>query len=162
MFLVSSSLIYFVTCHIFLIFIDIDDCASQTHDCSSKGECINMDGSYQCECQPGFTGNGKTCNGRSRIYDCVFINFVLFISVYQCVEDVILLLFLFLFIYLFFFTDIDECTTEAHDCSSNGICSNVDGSFQCVCEPGFTGYAVVGKEYKLINTKSEPPLGTPA
>ena len=47
-------------------------------------------------------------------------------------------LFYFIFIY-YFLTDIDECTTEAHDCSSNGISTNVDGSFQCVCEPGFTG-----------------------
>ena len=107
MFLVSSFLIYFVTYHIFLIFIDIDDCASQTHDCSSKGQCINMDGSYQCECQPGITGDGKTCNGRSRIYDCVFINFLLFISAYQCVEDVILLFILFHFyFYLLFFLQI--------------------------------------------------------
>ena len=77
---------------------------------------------------------------------CLLISF-LFISAYQCVEDVILLFilfnfyfFIFLFyLFFFFFTDIDECTTEAHDCSSNGICTNVDGSFQCVCEPGFTG-----------------------
>ena len=29
-----------------------------------------MDGSFNCECQPGFTGDGKTCIGRLRIQAC--------------------------------------------------------------------------------------------
>ena len=33
-------------------------------DCSQNGVCINVNGSFQCECQPGFTGDGKACNGR--------------------------------------------------------------------------------------------------
>ena len=56
---------------------------------------------------------------------------------------------------------------KLHDCSSNGICTNVDGSFQCVCEPGFTGDGKTCSGRKRIQTchtktKSKPPLGTPA
>ena len=26
-------------------------------------ECTNGEGSFQCECKQGFTGDGETCNG---------------------------------------------------------------------------------------------------
>ena len=35
--------------------------------------------------------------------------------------------------------DIDECTTLNHDCSPNGECTNVDGTFLCNCKTGFRG-----------------------
>ena len=38
-----------------------------------------------------------------------------------------------------FFTDINECTTSAHDCHTEAICSNTDGSFTCNCNQGYTG-----------------------
>ena len=38
-----------------------------------------------------------------------------------------------------FFTDINECTTSAHDCHAEAICSNTDGSFTCNCNQGYTG-----------------------
>ena len=58
--------------HVYLFFFlciykDIDECTSQTHDCSPNGECTNLEGSFNCECRPGFTGDGKIYNGRSRI-----------------------------------------------------------------------------------------------
>ena len=42
------------------------------------------------------------------------------------------------------FLDIDECATGVHNCSSEGwqICNNTEGSFECVCKPGF--YMIVG------------------
>ena len=46
------------------IIIDIDECTTQSDDCSPNGVCTNVDGSFQCECKQGFTGDGKTCNGR--------------------------------------------------------------------------------------------------
>ena len=47
-------------------FIDIDECTKQTHDCSLNGVCTNVQGSFHCECQPGFTGDGKTSEGSSK------------------------------------------------------------------------------------------------
>ena len=43
---------------------DIDECATQTDDCSPNADCTNADGTFQCTCNVGFTGDGKTCDGR--------------------------------------------------------------------------------------------------
>jgi len=43
---------------------DIDECATDNQDCSSKAECINTAGSYVCICNPGYTGDGQTCVGK--------------------------------------------------------------------------------------------------
>ena len=65
----------------FLLYEDVDECTSQTHDCPANGVCTNVEGSFQCECQSGFTGDGKTCDGRSRdkivaylLSLCLFLN----------------------------------------------------------------------------------------
>lgn len=44
--------------------IDIDECISQPHDCSPDGLCTNLEGSFQCSCPSGLTGDGKNCYGR--------------------------------------------------------------------------------------------------
>ena len=36
-------------------------------------------------------------------------------------------------------SDIDECSKESHPCDKNANCTNREGSFICVCKPGFTG-----------------------
>jgi len=37
------------------------------------------------------------------------------------------------------FADINECELEIHTCSSNAICTDKDGSFNCTCREGFEG-----------------------
>ena len=44
---------------------DINECANVTAvDCDVNADCIDIPGSYLCECKPGFQGNGKTCFGK--------------------------------------------------------------------------------------------------
>ena len=38
-------------------------------------------------------------------------------------------------------SDINECETAIHNCSSDAVCNNTRGSFNCTCKPG---YAEVG------------------
>ena len=38
--------------------------------------------------------------------------------------------------------DIDECSLDLDDCSDNAVCTNTEGSFECMCLPGFTGDGV--------------------
>ena len=51
-------------------------------------------------------------------------------------------------IFKYAISDINECVDNTHDCSSNGICSNTPGGYECKCKPGFDGD---GKSCKDIN-----------
>ena len=67
---------------------------------------------------------------------------------------------IFFFYYYFFFLpfiDIDECTAQSHDCSPNSMCTNVEGSFQCSCIPGFEGdgKTCIGRFKKYIEFKKK-------
>ena len=46
-------------------FTDIKECANGTSNCSVDAMCNNTEGSYCCKCKPGFTGNGRTCKGKT-------------------------------------------------------------------------------------------------
>jgi len=43
--------------------IDIDECLTNNGECSVNAICSNTIGSFTCACQPGYSGEGKTCNG---------------------------------------------------------------------------------------------------
>jgi len=44
-----------------LLFADIDECASGANSCiSGRAACSNTVGSYNCTCNHGYTGDGKT------------------------------------------------------------------------------------------------------
>ena len=34
-------------------------------------------------------------------------------------------------------SDIDECDKGTHSCSSNAVCNNTKGSYNCTCKPGY-------------------------
>ncbi|CAH3159082.1 unnamed protein product, partial [Pocillopora meandrina] len=44
-------------------FSDIDECKGN-HSCHVNATCTNTNGSYLCECHPGFNGNGQSCTGK--------------------------------------------------------------------------------------------------
>lgn len=44
--------------------------------------------------------------------------------------------FVHLFVWFFFSTDINECISLPGTCSP-GTCQNLDGSFRCICPPGY-------------------------
>ena len=41
--------------------VDIDECAAMLHDCAENATCENTEGSFECECEDGFEGDGKVC-----------------------------------------------------------------------------------------------------
>ena len=42
---------------------DIDECIEGTHTCHSAATCTNTPGSYECTCNAGYHGNGRSCTG---------------------------------------------------------------------------------------------------
>ncbi|HQL56642.1 MAG TPA: EGF domain-containing protein [Myxococcota bacterium] len=46
--------------------VDIDECALNTHNCPEDALCKNTDGSFECECQPGFVWDGQDCKDEAK------------------------------------------------------------------------------------------------
>ena len=44
--------------------LDRDECSSNTHSCDVNAVCSNTNGSYNCVCKAGFSGDGKSCHGK--------------------------------------------------------------------------------------------------
>ena len=65
-----------LSCNIFVIMsflpTDIDECALELDNCSENATCSNINCNFECECLPGFTGNGVTCEGQ---YYTLVVNF---------------------------------------------------------------------------------------
>ena len=38
---------------------DIDECEKDLHNCTTKANCVNTDGEYNCFCPNGYSGNGR-------------------------------------------------------------------------------------------------------
>merc|ERR1712131_125980 len=121
--------------------LDIDECMENTHLCVLDSDCINNDGSYECECYEGFVGDGfRECINDN---ECLHRNdkcpenayCVDTIGSYECqcfdgYTDVGSG-------FAFNCENIDECDMEAHRCGANSTCIDTDGSYKCGCEKGF-------------------------
>ena len=93
--------------------------------CGTSDVCVNTEGSFDCVCTEGFTGDGRTCTGWPPSY---IIYYIISHSNIVNVNG-----------NAFFFTDINECTENLDDCSDNANCVNLIGSFECLCLDGFRG-----------------------
>ena len=51
---------------------DIDECEQGV--CGENAACMDLPGSFQCECNEGFNGNGFTCYGKCILYcSCILM-----------------------------------------------------------------------------------------
>jgi hypothetical protein len=41
--------------------------------------------------------------------------------------------------FIIFFPDVDECELEIHNCDVNAECIDTVGSYECVCNQGYSG-----------------------
>ena len=59
--------------------IDIDECILETHLCDPFATCANTFGSYTCQCDNGFIGDGHTCSDidevgfQTLVIDTIFV-----------------------------------------------------------------------------------------
>ena len=45
----------------FVVFLDVNECRTDTSMCDEHAACINTEGSHRCECRYGYSGDGDTC-----------------------------------------------------------------------------------------------------
>ena len=77
----------------------------------------------------GFSGDGVICDGMKNISMTCMCSAMLYLHLLQ-----------------HYSLDIDECVTSLPICGSTGMCVNTNGSFVCVCPPGFEGDICSGKQ----------------
>ena len=126
--------------------VDIDECLTDSHVCHMNASCINIDGSYECNCNLGFSGTGYKCSKECAqpchsSAECTvrLMTFTFTLKSRnhqpqqdgecQCLEgfngnglDCV---------------DIDECLDGYETCSGHSECKNVAGSYACQCKAGF-------------------------
>ncbi|XP_077909819.1 nidogen-2 isoform X3 [Halichoerus grypus] len=125
--------------------VDVNECATGFHRCGPNSVCINLPGSYRCECRSGyeFADDRHTCilltpppnpcedgshscapAGQAR---CIYHGGGTFSCAclpgytgngHQC-------------------SDVDECSENR--CHPSATCYNAPGSFSCRCHPGYHG-----------------------
>ncbi|XP_069881767.1 EGF-containing fibulin-like extracellular matrix protein 1 isoform X1 [Dipodomys merriami] len=111
---------------------DIDECTAGTHNCRADQVCINLRGSFTCQCPTGYQKRGEQCvdidectvppychqrcmNTPGSFYCQCNPGFQLAANNYTCV-------------------DINECDAS-NQCAQQ--CYNVLGSFICQCNQGY-------------------------
>ena len=43
-----------------VISIDVNECASNIHDCPANSDCVDILGGFNCSCHPGYGGDACT------------------------------------------------------------------------------------------------------
>ncbi|EDL01537.1 nidogen-2 precursor [Mus musculus] len=125
--------------------VDVNECATGFHRCGPNSVCVNLVGSYRCECRSGyeFADDQHTCiliapppnpcldgshtcapEGQARCihhggssFSCACLPGFIGTG-HQC-------------------SDVDECAENR--CHEAAICYNTPGSFSCRCQPGYRG-----------------------
>ena len=54
---------------------DINECDEETDDCHVNATCFNLVPSFFCDCNFGFTGDGKQCGGKKECHTRLFTLF---------------------------------------------------------------------------------------
>ena len=109
-------------------FSDVDECADGNDSCHSNASCSNVIGSYNCDCFPGFTGDGFSCSSK-------------YSSTVQLHT-----------LGTFPLLDINECADmNGNNCSVYANCTDTIGSYDCTCSAGYTadGYLCDGMSIYL-------------
>lgn len=46
-----------------LLLADIDECIIESSVCDQNAHCFNLNGTYNCSCTMGYSGDGRYCEG---------------------------------------------------------------------------------------------------
>lgn len=45
--------------------VGTDPCEDGAQYCDDNADCVTRGDQYQCQCRPGYVGDGRTCGGKS-------------------------------------------------------------------------------------------------
>uniref|UniRef100_A0AC34GM18 EGF-like domain-containing protein n=1 Tax=Panagrolaimus sp. ES5 TaxID=591445 RepID=A0AC34GM18_9BILA len=121
---------------------DVDECADNLSQCPKYSRCVNLPGTFFCNCTTGFMpksalmptcididecstdmhncGENELCQNTFGSFECVK----------ECSKG-----------YQINGTvcdDVDECL-ESHKCDKRATCENTNGGYKCICDEGFAG-----------------------
>ena len=123
--MVSSAFSTIIYHSLHILSPDIDECQIVPSVCHSDADCTDSDGSYECTCREGYTGNETHCTGNIVRFSYEFLYcFHVLNGITRDAPHCI-------------FPDIDECMESP--CHVNANCTNTKGSFNCECNIGYTG-----------------------
>lgn len=123
--------------------LDIDECRSTPNICGDKANCLNVPGSYKCQCDAGFIGTPPRlpCKAPCEDVKCgshAYCKPEENEAFCICEEG-----------WTFLPSDISKGCVDINECDKshgpsgmcgvNAICSNEDGGYGCSCPPGFSG-----------------------
>ncbi|XP_076727263.1 adhesion G protein-coupled receptor E2-like [Callospermophilus lateralis] len=126
---------------------DVDECKQNPRICKGRNTCFNTQGSYTCQCLPGFELNPKDPKLCTDVNECASgqnpchksTHCLNQVGSYQCrcrpgwkpvpgspngPNNTVC-------------EDVDECSSGQHQCHQSTICTNTLGSYQCHCRPGW-------------------------
>ena len=52
--------------------LDLNECDSNTHNCSAQATCSNKPGTFSCECKNGWSGDGTNCTSKYAKYLMIY------------------------------------------------------------------------------------------
>ena len=127
--------------------VDIDECSTGVDNCDANASCTNSVGSFDCECDAGYSGDGETCVD---IDECASAtcdpnaSCTDLVNAFSCDcntgysldgETCV---------------DIDDCASGP--CGDNSSCTDLVNDFSCECN---TGYSLDGETCVDIDNISE-------
>jgi len=115
---------------------DDDECTLERDNCHADAYCDNNPGSFECFCNNGWTGDGvfcidaddcefSPCQNGGTCHDCGTLCLICDCIVGWRGRTCEI--------------DWDECFMGIHTCHDYALCDNTPGSFECACEPGYSG-----------------------
>ena len=66
-----------------LLCTDINECVSGSAECHNNATCTNTEGSYECSCDTGFTGDGFNCTSEIVIESCTALQVIILLYMLQ-------------------------------------------------------------------------------
>ena len=155
---------------------DIDECATNRHNCDANAVCADTDGSFTCECSSGYNGDGvlasaggtgctpdpndecspNPCGANTECDDPTPTATNTGDYVCSCGDG-------------FSGTtttgspascaNINECDLQTDNCHADAVCTDTEGGFTCACKDGFTGDGVANCNVIPNNECASDPCG---